>query len=54
MWINLSFFVKVQFPKGSGGILSYGSVHIGEESKQVFTLKNKGKYPLTYQVFVDR
>ena len=41
--------LDLSFPKGSDGGLEFGTVRVFEESKQVCTLRNKGKYEICFK-----
>ncbi|KAK6174452.1 hypothetical protein SNE40_017727 [Patella caerulea] len=46
--------LDMSFPKGTDGGLDFGVIRVSEETKQICTLKNKGKYEIMFHfVFED-
>jgi hydrocephalus-inducing protein len=41
--------LDMSFPKGTDGGLDFGTIRVNEERKEALTLKNKGKYEITYR-----
>ncbi|ESO91099.1 hypothetical protein LOTGIDRAFT_122343, partial [Lottia gigantea] len=41
--------LDMSFPKGTDGGIDFGVIRVSEETKQVCTLKNKGKYEIQFQ-----
>lgn len=37
------------FSPGTDGGIDFGTIRVNEESKQIITLKNKGKYEISYK-----
>ena len=41
------------FPLGADGGLDFGVIRVGDETKQTCTLKNKGKYEISFHFFFE-
>ncbi|KAJ3364976.1 hypothetical protein GGF32_000634 [Allomyces javanicus] len=46
--------VDVALPKGSADTLDFGTVRVLEESKSAISLKNRGKYEVSFKVLCER
>ncbi|XP_068943597.1 hydrocephalus-inducing protein homolog [Petaurus breviceps papuanus] len=45
--------LDITFPKGNEGALDFGVVRVMEEAKQFLSLKNKGKYEISFSFSLD-
>ncbi|XP_066494024.1 hydrocephalus-inducing protein-like [Tiliqua scincoides] len=45
--------LDISFPKGTNGGLEFGAVKVMDETKQVLSLKNKGKYEIGYSFVLE-
>jgi len=45
--------LDMSFPKGADGGLDFGTLRVSEESKQACTLKNKGKYEISFKFTIE-
>ncbi|XP_036605974.1 hydrocephalus-inducing protein homolog [Trichosurus vulpecula] len=45
--------LDITFPKGNEGALDFGVVRVMEEAKQFLSLKNKGKYEITFSFSLE-
>ncbi|XP_070194710.1 hydrocephalus-inducing protein homolog isoform X4 [Littorina saxatilis] len=45
--------LDMSFPKGTDGGLDFGTIRVNEERKETCTLKNKGKYEITFNFVVE-
>jgi hypothetical protein len=45
--------MDIHFPKGFEGGLDFGTIKVGEDGKQLVTLKNKGKYEVGFRFIFD-
>jgi hydrocephalus-inducing protein len=41
--------LDMSFPKGAEGGIDFGTIRVMDETKQTCTLKNKGKYEISYK-----
>ncbi|KAL3308625.1 hypothetical protein Ciccas_012839, partial [Cichlidogyrus casuarinus] len=42
--------IDLIYPKGCDGFIDFGTMKVGDESKQVLTLKNKGQYEVQFRI----
>ncbi|KAG2469946.1 HYDIN protein, partial [Polypterus senegalus] len=45
--------LDISFPKGADGGLDFGVIKVSEEAKQTLSLKNKGKYEISYSFLLE-
>ncbi|XP_035827636.1 hydrocephalus-inducing protein [Aplysia californica] len=45
--------LDMSFPKGTDGGLDFGTIKVNEETKQTCTLKNKGKYEISFNFLLE-
>ncbi|XP_065674973.1 hydrocephalus-inducing protein homolog isoform X5 [Hydra vulgaris] len=45
--------LDLSFPKGADGILDFGTLKVGDEAKLVCTLKNKGRYEISFSFLLE-
>ncbi|KAF0295087.1 Hydrocephalus-inducing [Amphibalanus amphitrite] len=45
--------VDLMFPKGLATGVDFGTIKVKEESKQTFTIKNKGKYEIMFKAWLE-
>ncbi|XP_072492710.1 hydrocephalus-inducing protein homolog isoform X2 [Notamacropus eugenii] len=45
--------LDITFPKGNEGTLDFGVIRVMEEAKQFLSLKNKGKYEITFSFILE-
>ena len=45
--------LDMSFPKGADGGLDFGTIRVFEETKQACTLKNKGKYEISFKFTIE-
>ena len=46
--------LDISFPKGADGGLDFGCIRVAEEAKQVLSIRNKGRYEISYKSVAGR